>query len=776
MLGAGKSLGSMLASPFPFCGGELPISTCCSPCDAHELRPQPEAGDYQEWGPDGTRFISPGVGNKDLEHRTEIEIIVSVDRQPGQSWGVDVHHGGVRGLIVDKVVQGGVLDRHNNANEMKVFSKDRIVEVNGRGRGNAAVLLEECRRSEVTHIDLVIARPAVVPRRHSAVPSLSSATGYQPPHSGCEAADEWTSLLPSMPGWMSSLCSREPSRGPPLSRDSENGGVARYSHDDGDTPSAWPDSNDASMPSSTKTLGGYVCIRSMSDLNNTRLNSTHLVIDCYERWHAVCQRNAPILELLTKHQNSITFATVDINEVRDVAGELNVAATPTVFFVHRGAFVERLPGIGPENFRHKIEQFISNFVLDAPTEETGALLRQREGVAKVQTIEGVETYPDGSAYRGQMREGLRHGRGTWEHSAGFFSGNWRDDQFCGHGVQMYADGRRYSGQFSKGQYHGDGVMEWISDHGRMSYVGQYVNGLKSGEGKFSWADGRSYSGYWHDGKRHGIGACATPEGKIQLGEWHLDKLVKWLPDVNKAEDWFVRQGGSYMVGDDLMTGISREEAKDYVKQHDRAFGFAYRNDEPEECFVKWNVTRFEANEAWTTITRLKLDDDLAQKLVRAVPVAIRNVTVKGHGPALWSAMSWSERWALLAPRAPPEVVRDVARDAMDALLQKARQASTEAAMQLAADPSTERPAQLARRSLTSVYSKLTTRSNPIKEIARQVVLELYRKLAARHEGAEIPFASSHKSKAPSLQLPLAKEVLRHAYQQIVLQQAFHPCG
>jgi len=81
------------------------------------------------------------------------------------------------------------------------------------------------------------------------------------------------------------------------------------------------------------------------------------------------------------------------------------------------------------------------------------------------------TYPDGSTYTGETRDGKRHGEGTW----------------------VRPDGTRYEGQ-------------WENDK-------------PDGKGTIVWPDGRKYTGQWKNGKRHGQGIDIRPDGKAIEGEW-----------------------------------------------------------------------------------------------------------------------------------------------------------------------------------------------------------------------------------------------------------------
>jgi hypothetical protein len=79
---------------------------------------------------------------------------------------------------------------------------------------------------------------------------------------------------------------------------------------------------------------------------------------------------------------------------------------------------------------------------------------------------GEATFPDGSSYDGEWRNGIKHGRGVHATSTGKYNGGWRMGVHHGHGVYKSAE--------------------------RTSYDGQWVNGVKHGNMTITHADGRKY--------------------------------------------------------------------------------------------------------------------------------------------------------------------------------------------------------------------------------------------------------------------------------------------
>lgn len=143
----------------------------------------------------------------------------------------------------------------------------------------------------------------------------------------------------------------------------------------------------------------------------------------------------------------------------------------------------------------------------------------------------------GAIYRGQMKNGMRHGQGTqvWKDGSRF-EGEWRNDKANGFGRLIHSDGDVYEGQWKddtacgKGRYyHVQGAVydgEWLNDcqHGQgreewpdgTYYEGSYAQGKKEGSGKFYWVDGSYYFGEFKDNTINGKGKHSSDCRQILL--------------------------------------------------------------------------------------------------------------------------------------------------------------------------------------------------------------------------------------------------------------------
>jgi len=56
------------------------------------------------------------------------------------------------------------------------------------------------------------------------------------------------------------------------------------------------------------------------------------------------------------------------------------------------------------------------------------------------------------------------------------------------------NGYMYAGEWKHDQYHGKGEEHWR--FGKESYVGDYIEGVKTGDGTYFYSNGSKYMGQW----------------------------------------------------------------------------------------------------------------------------------------------------------------------------------------------------------------------------------------------------------------------------------------
>ena len=110
------------------------------------------------------------------------------------------------------------------------------------------------------------------------------------------------------------------------------------------------------------------------------------------------------------------------------------------------------------------------------------------------------TFHNGDKYVGELKDGKRHGQGTFTST----------------------DGSKYVGEYKDGKKNGQGTNTWSSGD---KYVGEWKDGKKHGQGTKTWSNGDKYEGEYKDGKENGQGTLTFFDGKKWIGEWK--KGEKW---------------------------------------------------------------------------------------------------------------------------------------------------------------------------------------------------------------------------------------------------------
>lgn len=168
---------------------------------------------------------------------------------------------------------------------------------------------------------------------------------------------------------------------------------------------------------------------------------------------------------------------------------------------------------------------------------------------------GQIRYPNGDTYQGEYADGVRSGEGTYTWSIGdVYVGTWSGDAMDGTGKYTFntgevlngtfvgnsfasgsytttteaghyiftlekgkpvalemklENGLCYDGGFSDSNLNGRGTLTYPSGD---EYVGDFVNGVRSGEGTYTWKNGAYYTGAWSDDQMNGRGTYYYSSG------------------------------------------------------------------------------------------------------------------------------------------------------------------------------------------------------------------------------------------------------------------------
>jgi hypothetical protein len=121
---------------------------------------------------------------------------------------------------------------------------------------------------------------------------------------------------------------------------------------------------------------------------------------------------------------------------------------------------------------------------------------------------GRVEWASGDVFEGEMRQGLKQGKGTYAWKNGQrYAGDWVDDQAVGTGKITFSSGDIYEGEVNLGKAHGQGAYTFVSGD---RYRGAWSGGKKNGKGRYLWQDGSYWEGEFSDDQQTANGVMVFP--------------------------------------------------------------------------------------------------------------------------------------------------------------------------------------------------------------------------------------------------------------------------
>ena len=149
---------------------------------------------------------------------------------------------------------------------------------------------------------------------------------------------------------------------------------------------------------------------------------------------------------------------------------------------------------------------------------------------------GTMTWPSGTKYVGNWKEGRRHGEGILTRKDGYrYEGEWKNGKKHGHGTAIWQDAK-YVGNWKEGKEHGLGEYTHLREG--LVYEGEFSE-AEFTSGTLTYPDGTKYIGQFKDFIPHGLVIRISADGLIQKGRWVDDGV----------DSHGVRQKGRWMIGD-----------------------------------------------------------------------------------------------------------------------------------------------------------------------------------------------------------------------------------
>lgn len=169
--------------------------------------------------------------------------------------------------------------------------------------------------------------------------------------------------------------------------------------------------------------------------------------------------------------------------------------------------VESMININPESLKN-VNKKLGSF----PKEKLKNI--DLDGVVEVGPVEYIATQ---AVYKGQMKNGLRHGYGVQVWTDGSkYEGEWKNDKTNGYGRLIHSDGDVYEGEWIDDT--ACGIGKYYHVQGAV-YEGQWKNDYQEGKGKETWPDGTYYEGDYSKGKKEGKGKFFWVDGSYYYGDF-----------------------------------------------------------------------------------------------------------------------------------------------------------------------------------------------------------------------------------------------------------------
>ncbi len=120
-------------------------------------------------------------------------------------------------------------------------------------------------------------------------------------------------------------------------------------------------------------------------------------------------------------------------------------------------------------------------------------------------------------YSGTWLHGKRHGYGVAKTAATEYFGEWKDNKQCGRALVIYPDfGDEYSGQVRNGMKHGVGTYNFFEGD---VYSGEFANDKLEGQGEYrSVSEGYTHTGRFKNNSSHGEGMRVLIDGTVIEGK------------------------------------------------------------------------------------------------------------------------------------------------------------------------------------------------------------------------------------------------------------------
>ena len=168
------------------------------------------------------------------------------------------------------------------------------------------------------------------------------------------------------------------------------------------------------------------------------------------------------------------------------------------------------------------------------------------------TVKGGDThYSDGSVYRGELLDFMKHGKGELKYRNGSrYNGEFQNDKPSGYGTFTKRDGSSYEGEYKNGLYHGEGVLK-IAGVG--TYTGSFEKGMRDGKGSIVYENGDTFVGtYKNDVRSEGVYTWTD-------GDSIEGKFIGNMPSMTEKLIYTDKNGRTFLVYYDYVAASLNEK-------------------------------------------------------------------------------------------------------------------------------------------------------------------------------------------------------------------------
>jgi hypothetical protein len=131
---------------------------------------------------------------------------------------------------------------------------------------------------------------------------------------------------------------------------------------------------------------------------------------------------------------------------------------------------------------------------------------------------------NGHSYQGAYSGGIREGVGLEVTPTGdMYNGQWHRDMKHGNGRMILANGDYYEGEFRENKATGNGIFWRGFGNEKITYTGEFRNGMQDGKGVEVYPGGASYKGDFVQNVKHGEGEFLFPDKTRYKGQFQNDK-------------------------------------------------------------------------------------------------------------------------------------------------------------------------------------------------------------------------------------------------------------